>query len=79
MIFRVGIRCLKCYTRLGLFKDALKLIEKTLTLIDPMDVEARALYLKAKEDIDRKLAYSKRTFMERTDELDIVMDSYKDT
>lgn len=44
-----------------------------------MDVEARALYLKAKEDIDRKLAYSKRTFMERTDELDIVMDSYKET
>ena len=43
-----------------------------------MDIEARALYLKAKEDINRKLSFSKRSFIERTDEFDEVMDMYKE-
>lgn len=61
---------MKCYSHLGLFKEALKLIDKTVALIDPMDVEALALYLQAKEDIERKLNFSKRSFVDRTDELD---------
>ncbi len=76
LVFRVGIRCVKCYTRLGLYSEGLALIERILPHVDPLDRETRALYMSAKEDITFKISIKLRSFIERTDEVEDVLTLY---
>ena len=70
ILFRAGLPALDCYARLGLFPQALKLVNKILKRIDPLDTHLLTSYNIVRSAILAKIGYKQRSFLDRTEELD---------